>query len=90
LSGEEAHVVGVDVYCREDGLFDWRYFAKNGEQQAESMQGYTTDVDARRGFVEFVRNLLGELTDGLVEQIRMAETIDGGDVQAAREVLGDG
>jgi uncharacterized protein YegP (UPF0339 family) len=40
----------VDYYRREDGLYDWRLFAANGEQLCESHQGYTSEANAREGF----------------------------------------
>lgn len=67
----------LDIYERDDGLFDWRWIAENGEQQAESMQGYTTATDAHRGFVSFVYSLLGALVDKVAQQADMAERIDG-------------
>lgn len=42
----------VKTYQREDGLWDWRLIADNGKQQAESMQGFTSERDARRAYNE--------------------------------------
>lgn len=50
-----------DVYQREDGLWDWRLFADNGEQVCESHQGYTRRSDAIRGF-NTTRTVMGLVT----------------------------
>lgn len=44
-----------DTYKREDGLWDFRVFASNGEQVGESHQGFTSKADAERGFAALIR-----------------------------------
>lgn len=45
----------VEVFRREDGQYDWRLVASNGEKLCGSLQGYTERNDALEGFrrVEF-------------------------------------
>ena len=41
----------AEIFRRADGLFDWRLIADNGEQVAQSSQGYTEANDAREAFL---------------------------------------
>lgn len=83
-------MVGLDVYQREDELFDWRWFAPNGEQQGESHQGFGSKTDAHRGFVDFVNNILTALMAKVEDEIRIAEQIDAGNAEELDEALSDG
>ncbi len=44
-----ANQVLIEVYQRQDDLFDWRLVAGNGEIVCGSMQGFFTQHDAIRG-----------------------------------------
>jgi uncharacterized protein YegP (UPF0339 family) len=90
LSSEEAQVVGLDVYQRVDGLYDWRFLAANGQEQCSSLQGYTSAANARRGFAEFMKNAVSFMLSGLLDEAEKAESIESGDVESAREALSDG
>jgi uncharacterized protein YegP (UPF0339 family) len=48
----------LDTYLRDDGLWDFRVVADNGEQVGESSQGFTSESDARRGFEALARAVL--------------------------------
>jgi uncharacterized protein YegP (UPF0339 family) len=57
----------LDTYQREDGLWDFRVVADNGEQVGESLQGFTSETDALRGFDALARavlELLSSAVDG--------------------------
>lgn len=47
----------VEVYQRKDGLYDWRLIAANDEELCSSLQGYTSEHDARRGYATAVLTL---------------------------------
>lgn len=70
-------MVGLDVYQRVDGKYDWRFMAKNGEEQCSSLQGYTSEANARRGFADFMRNALEFMLTGLLVEADKAEAISG-------------
>lgn len=53
----------VEYYRREDGLWDWRLISSNGRLLCSSLQGYTSEANAREGFDATVRAVL-ELTAG--------------------------
>jgi uncharacterized protein YegP (UPF0339 family) len=48
------------VFKRADGLFDWKLVAGNGEEVCGSLQGYTSEADAIRGF-ETASRLIAEV-----------------------------
>lgn len=53
----------VEVYKRDDDLWDWRLIADNGEQVAESSQGYTERNDALEGWGRISAALVGNMVD---------------------------
>lgn len=61
FGGEVKQMALPDIYQREDGLWDWRLIADNGEQVCESHQGYTRRSDAIRGF-NTTRTVMGLVT----------------------------
>lgn len=48
----------IEVYEREDGLFDWRLVAANGEVVTGSLQGFTERNDARESAERAVKMML--------------------------------
>lgn len=71
-------MVGLDVYERVDGLFDWRFTAENGEQECESNQGYETHAGALAGFIDSYRNMTEYVLSGLLAQAETSASIEGG------------
>jgi uncharacterized protein YegP (UPF0339 family) len=58
----------AEVYEREDGLWDWRVKARNGEIIATSGgQGFTDQGDALRSLAT-VKELIGQATDEADEE----------------------
>lgn len=70
-------MVGLDVYERDDGLYDWRFTAENGEQQCESNQGYSSHANALAGFIDSYRNMTEYVLSGLLQRAEAAAAIAG-------------
>lgn len=47
----------VEIYQRQDHLWDFRVVAANDEELCSSLQGYTSEHDARRGYATAVLTL---------------------------------
>ncbi len=45
----------VEFYQRQDGQWDWRLWAGNGDELCSSLQGYTSEANAKEGFAATVR-----------------------------------
>ena len=41
----------IHTFERQDGRWDWRYLAGNGEEMCGSLQGYEDEQDAREAFL---------------------------------------
>lgn len=52
----------VEVFKREDGLWDWRLVAGNGEVVCGSVQGYTERNDAIEGWRRVAAAIINGVT----------------------------
>jgi uncharacterized protein YegP (UPF0339 family) len=80
-----------EVYKREDGQFDWRLVADNGEKLGGSLQGYTERNDATEGLQTFVSAILNDILElatvrGLEDTLFLIPVGDPNDPDAAFEV----
>lgn len=80
-----------EVYKREDGQFDWRLKASNGQTLGGSQQGYTEKNDAVEGLATTVTMIVNDILqlgglDGLEDSVFLVPVGDPEDPDTVFEV----